>query len=122
MKSNILFVLFALLLSGCSAPQWNRMPDTGDVYLDPDYLWVNTPVQCMHEPGCSPLRSITLRAVNLRYLNVWITVRCERDDGSEFGTGEIAVAARDDAVFMVYGMARTVPDSDSVSCSIVGLR
>lgn len=140
----IFSMMFALAFAGCATTTSFDHSKAGDVYIDPDYTWVNNHDSIGSMFGSqSYLRSITLRVVNKKYVDVMVRIHCDfvptktlnfkrtegltvsvqnDDSGFVFGEAEKVVGARDDATFMVRGFARLVPDTDVVSCSIVSVK
>ena len=141
----VLSMLFALVMAGCATTKAAfDHHKTPSVYIDPDYTWANNyPVGVMFGPRSS-LRSITLRVINKKYVDVNVRVRCdyipqgslklETSSGTKvevdyqdpeahmFGEREKLVEARDDSTFVVYGFARMTPDNEKVSCFIKSIR
>lgn len=124
----VLGLLVAILCAGCvtSKPAFHSKMPADSVYVDPHNSWANQcPVKSFPSYGkCdSPWRSITVRVVNNKYRDVRVTVKCHSLLGeTEFGRQTKVVKKRDDATFLVWGTARTIPDSETVRCKISNVR
>lgn len=150
MKKLFLLIMF-ICAFGCSfvnpKPTFDHSK-AGDVYIDPDYTWANYSygmlAQSPHVVNRTILRSITLRVINMKYVDVKVRVRCEFIPSKSvhvslkhdvvsvkvdydkknplFGEKEEIVKARDDETFVVYGFARDVPDKEKVKCFIKSVK
>lgn len=119
---GVIFTLSTFLL-GClgSYPLTKIDPSIREpVHLDPEYGWVNNAGKCLAHVQCTPLRSITLRAVNRTQSHVPVTIKCTFEDGSPFGEEvELNLEPRAGRLFLVYGMSRGLGvGEDIVSCKL----
>ena len=124
-KLVVLFVLMlGLSVAGGCATTKSAFHSTvkESVYLDPDHTWSNSPVKCMGlNCGDSPIRSITLRIINKRYVKVGVKVSCTFKVGASFGSKTVTVKPRNDKVFMVMGMAPHEFSNNTATCRITAV-
>jgi hypothetical protein len=137
---TILSMLILLFFVGCSIKpiiKFNHNKNAS-VYIDPDYTWANNYAVGVIHGRRSSLRSITLRVINKKYVDVVVKIRCDfvpenslsnrvkvdytNKDANVFGEREKIVEARNDETFLVYGFARLVPDKETVSCYIKSVK
>lgn len=124
MKKLILGLLCVIFLGSClheTKHDYSMIKE--DVFLDPHYVWSNSPVQEMFKRNASSVRSITLRVVNRKYCSVEVKVSCFfQPEDVLFGTNSVVVGQREDKVFTVKGFARLTPDAETVQCRIMEVK
>lgn len=129
MKS--LFIVLGLLMSvsfiscATSKPAFHSTIPSDYVYIDPYNSWTN---QCPMGPVVDGLcvsswRSITIRVINKKYRDANVTVKCiYTSDSGVFGEQTAVVKKRNDATFVIWGMARSSLQPGSVNCQITNVR
>jgi hypothetical protein len=60
--------------------------------------------------------------VNKKYISSKVTVSCEIEPEVLFGEQTKTVEARDCTTFLIWGLARGVPDKDNISCKIKDIK
>jgi hypothetical protein len=105
-------------MSCAHGPAFDHNTIKDDVYIDPSNSWMNNSPNS-HVPS---LRAVTLRIVNKKYRSVDVRIQCTFiDDGRLFGKIVKTINARDDAIVMVRGFARSSFDEE-VRCIIKSIR
>jgi hypothetical protein len=115
-----LFIVVSLLLTfiigGCATikPAYHSQMKEG-VYIDYTYSWVNSPAK-----RSSPIGSVTLRLINKKYVDAFVTVICAYSDATIFGKRSVVVKERNDNIFVIYGFVRM--EDESVGCKITSVK
>jgi len=123
MKNLLICTLLASIFTGCATTNYALYNTKEEVFLDPAYNWVNNPTS---DRG-SDLRSITLRAVNNRYVAADVVVSCRFNTGDAFlnsrlfGTRMVRVDARDYVTFTVMGFREMSGFGSRIQCRIVSV-
>jgi len=117
-----LFILLAFVV-GCATvkPAYHSQMKE-DVYLDHESSWSNSPVKYIFGKRSSPIRSVTLRLINKKYVDVSVSVMCTYSDATKFGERTVTVKERNDKVFTIYGFVKLTDESESVSCRIISVK
>ena len=118
-----LILLISIFFIGCATakPAFHSKMDGDSVYIDPYNSWVNN---CSSDgvigDSCkSPWRSITIRVINKKYTDVFVSVQCKFElTETLFGKATKKISSRNDGVVFIRGLARMVPDKDRVICGI----
>lgn len=114
-------ILLAIIFTSCATTNYALYNTKEEVFLDPAYNWVNRP----DSDHRSDLRSITLRAVNNRYIAVDVVVSCRFNTGDDFlnsrlfGTRMVRVDARDYLTFTVMGFREMAGFGSKIQCRII---
>ena len=118
----IVCLFMAMMFVGCvtGKPAFHANMPSDSVYIDPYNSWAN---QCPTGKCDSPFRSVSVRVVNTKYRDVSVTVKCVfMPEEVVFGETTSVVKNRDDAIILVLGTSRIVPDPESVRCKIISVR
>lgn len=125
MKRLMFSLLCVIMFCGCLVHGVNHDYSNikEEVFLDPYYIWSNSPAQEMFKHEGSSLRSITLRVFNRKYCSVKVKVQCSfQPEETIFGENTIIIEPRENKVFTVKGFSRIVPEPEIVGCKILEIK